>query len=76
MHIPGRVTRQTGQLKSVPRRLALLDKNPRVVGLTFYERLPANLKSKCCDETFRRQLKDLFLSNPFYSVKDYITFKI
>lgn len=69
--IPGRITRQTGRLKTVPRRLALLDKNPRVIGPAFYEELPTEIKNEISDEAFGRRLKHLLLNNPLYSVNEY-----
>lgn len=71
VEVPGISLRRTGRLKTVPRRTALLEKNPRVIGPTFYEELPADLKNESSDETFRRRLKSLLLENPLYSVKEY-----
>jgi hypothetical protein len=68
----GKTLRRTGRLRTVPRRMALARKNPRVIGPTYYERLPADLRLEKSDEAFRRRLKRLLLKNPLYSVKEYM----
>jgi hypothetical protein len=71
MNMPGRITRQTGRLLPVSRRLALLDRSPRVIGPSMYERLPANIKNEASNDTFEHRLKELLLSKSLYSVKEY-----
>ncbi|KAI5643575.1 reverse transcriptase (RNA-dependent DNA polymerase) domain-containing protein [Phthorimaea operculella] len=55
--IPGRVTRRTGRLKTVPHRMVLAEKNPRIIGPTFYERLPSDLRVEPSDEKFGYKIK-------------------
>lgn len=72
VHVLGKELRHTGRLRTVPRRMALAGKNPRVIGPTYYERLPAKLKNVPSDETFKHQLRNLLLDNPLYSVSEYM----
>lgn len=64
--------RGAGRLASVPRRTALAEKNPRVIGPTLYEHLPVYLRGEENDETFCSRLKNLLLENVFYSVKEFL----
>ncbi|KAI5643573.1 reverse transcriptase (RNA-dependent DNA polymerase) domain-containing protein [Phthorimaea operculella] len=70
-----RLLRNTGRLATVRRRTEIATKNPRVIGPTYYERLPANLKNEISDEIFYRQLKNLLLENEFYTIKEFLAFK-
>lgn len=70
---PTRQLRNTGRLKSVPRRTTLAESNPRVIGPTYYEHLPTDLRNETNDETFDRRLKNFLLDNEFYSVDEFLT---
>jgi hypothetical protein len=69
---PGKQLRSTGRLRTVSRRMALSKKNPRVIGPTYYEHLPADLRNETSDETFGRKLRNLLLENPLYSANEYM----
>lgn len=75
VEVPGKQLRSTGRLRTVPRRMALSVKNPRVIGPTYYERLPAKLRTEPSDETFKRQLRIFLLEHPLYSVCEYMDIK-
>jgi hypothetical protein len=72
VEVTGKCLRSTGKLRTVPRRTALHAKNARVIGPTYYEHLPADIKSETCEVTFKRRLKNLLLEKSFYSVDEYI----
>jgi hypothetical protein len=76
VNVTGKQLRSTGRLRTVPRRMALSRKNPRVIGPTYFEHLPTDLKNEPCDETFRRRLRNLLMKNPLYSVKEYMELKL
>lgn len=67
-----RELRNTGRLQLVPRRTALAEINPRIVGPSIYERLPASLREISDDKTFRRRLKDFLLESEFYSIDEFL----
>ncbi|KAI5635039.1 reverse transcriptase (RNA-dependent DNA polymerase) domain-containing protein [Phthorimaea operculella] len=64
----GRNLRSVGKLCTVRRRTELATKNPRVIGPTYYEKLPTDIKNEQNDETFYRRLKNFLLENEYYSV--------
>lgn len=70
VNVQGKTLRTTGRLRTVPRRMALSGKNPRVVGPTYYERLPAEIKD-LSEEAFGRRVKNLLMDNPLYSVSEF-----
>lgn len=72
VNVAGKNIRSTGRLRTVPRRMALSSKNPRVIGPTYYEHLPCDLRNEPSDETFRRRLRNILLENPLYSVSEYM----
>lgn len=72
VEVTGKKLRSTGRLRTVPRRMALSEKNPRVIGPTYYERLPTELRTEPSDETFERQLRIFLLKNPLYTVNEYM----
>ncbi|KAI5638128.1 reverse transcriptase (RNA-dependent DNA polymerase) domain-containing protein [Phthorimaea operculella] len=71
----GRALRNAGRLATVPRKTALATKNPRVIGPTFYEHLPTDLKQEPNDETFCRRVKNLLLDCELYSVDEFMNRK-
>jgi hypothetical protein len=75
VEVAGKVIRSTGRLRTVPRRMALSGKNPRVIGPTYYEHLPAKLRNDPSDEAFKRQLRIFLLENAFYSVNEFMNMK-
>jgi hypothetical protein len=72
VNVTGKQLRSTGRLRTVPRRMALSRKNPRVIGPTYFEHLPADLRNEPCDETFGRGLRNLLLDNPLYSINEFM----
>lgn len=68
----GRQLRSAGKLESVPRRTEFATKNPRVIGPTFYENLPSDIKNETNDETFYRLLKNFLLENEYYTINDFL----
>jgi hypothetical protein len=69
--VANKVIRSTGRLRTVPRRMALAGKNPRVIGPTFYERLPQELKNETSNEKFKSRLRNFLLENPLYSINEF-----
>lgn len=71
VEVLNKMIRSTGRLATVPRRMALAEKNPRVIGPTFYERLPQALRKETCNEIFQNRLRNFLLENPLYSIDEY-----
>lgn len=71
----GKQLRSAGKLEPVQRRTKLATKNPRVIGPTFYEKLPAHLKNETNDETFYRLLRNFLLDNEYYTIDEFLMSK-
>lgn len=71
VEVSGKTIRSTGRLRTVPRRMALARKNPRIIGPTYYERLPAEIRMETSDTIFKRRLRNFLLENPLYSICEF-----
>lgn len=71
VYMPGIQLRRAGCLRTVLQRMALVEMNPRVIGPTYYELLPASPEFEPSVEAFGRLLINLFLKNPSYFVNEF-----
>lgn len=71
VEVSGKTIRSTGRLRTVSRRMALAEKNPRVIGPTYYERLPVQVRMETSVTIFKRRLRNFLLENPLYSISEF-----
>ncbi|XP_049779593.1 uncharacterized protein LOC126176479 [Schistocerca cancellata] len=65
-------TRKKNEVRSIPHRLAGLEKGPQYSGIRLLRSLPKTLQDSVLHNDFPKKLKDYLIGKEFYSVAEYL----